>query len=82
MIRTQIRLTESQMECLRRLSAQSGRSMADLIRESVEMMLKAKRQPSRQERVERALRGAGRFRSGSSDGSRNHDRYFAEAIKR
>ncbi len=80
MIRTQIQLTESQLESLRRLSSQSGRSMADLIREGVDTIVAARRRPSRQQRVERALRAAGRFRSGSKDVSRKHDRYLAEAF--
>ena len=79
MIRTEVQLTESQIEGLRRLSAQSGRSIADLLRESVDAMLAARR-PSRQQRVERALRAAGRFRSGSSDVSRKHDLHFADAL--
>ena len=81
MVRTQIQLTHSQAQDLRRLSSESGRSMADLIREGVEVLLAAQRRPSRQERTERALRAAGRFRSGSSDTSRNHDRYLAEAFE-
>lgn len=35
MVRTQIRLTEDQHTALRRLSAATGRSVADLIREAV-----------------------------------------------
>ncbi len=81
MVRTQIQLTDSQVRDLRRLSSQSGRSMADLIREGVEVVLAAQHRPSRQERTQRALRAAGRFRSGSSDVSRNHDRYLAEAFE-
>lgn len=80
MIRTQVQLTEIQIESLRQLSSQSGRSMADLIREGVDAILAARRRPSREQRVERALRAAGRFRSGSTDISREHDRYLTEAF--
>ncbi len=80
MVRTQIQLTENQLDGLRRLSSQSGRSMSDLIREGVDAILAGRRQPSRQQRVERALRAAGRFRSGSRDVSRKHDRYLGEAF--
>ncbi len=80
MIRTHVHLTESQIEGLWRLSAQSGRSIADLVRESIDAMLTARRQPNRQDRVERALRAAGRFRSGASNVSRKHDRHVAEAF--
>ena len=39
MIRTQIQLTEEQMEALRRLAALKKKSMADLVRQSVELYL-------------------------------------------
>ena len=55
--------------------------MADLIREGVDAMLAGRQRPSRQELVERALRAAGRFRSGSRDVGRNHDRYLAKAFE-
>jgi hypothetical protein len=54
--------------------------MADLIREGVEVVLAAQHRPSRQEKTAQALRAVGRFGSGSSDVSRNHDRYLAEAF--
>jgi len=80
MVRTQIQLTVGQARDLRQLSSRSGRSMADLIREGVEVVLAAQHRPSRREKTAQALRAVGRFRSGSSDVSRNHDRYLAEAF--
>jgi len=81
MVRSQIQLTESQQDALRQLSASSGRSIAELVRESVDQLLAMRSQPTRQERRERALRVAGAFASGSADGSAEHDRYLAEAFK-
>ena len=82
MIRTQIQLTEEQARSLKRLAAARGRSMADLIREGVDLMLRSDRAEDRRERMSRASRAFGKFRSGKSDLSRKHDEYFAEATVR
>ena len=74
-------MTEDQLAALRRLSAESGRSISDLVREGVETVLGARRGPDRAERIGRALRVAGRFCSGTKDGSAQHDRYLAEAFR-
>ena len=80
MVRTQIQLTANQLAELRQLSAESGRAIADLVREGVEAYLRSQQQASRQDRITRALEAAGKFASGSSDGSAEHDRYLAEAF--
>ena len=82
MIRTQVQLTEDQHSALRRLSAATGRSIADLIREVVRQALSAAPPAARQDRVERASRLAGKFASGSSHGSAEHDRHLAEAFRK
>jgi predicted DNA-binding protein len=81
MVRTQIQLTEEQMKSLRRLAAATGRSIADLIRQSVEQYVAAQFGISREERIQRAIRATGRFSSGKSDISKEHDRYLAEAFR-
>ncbi|MBI3693717.1 MAG: ribbon-helix-helix domain-containing protein [Acidobacteria bacterium] len=48
MIRTQVQLTEPQLQALRQLSAQTGKSIADLVRQSVELYLRAQRRPTRE----------------------------------
>ncbi len=78
MVRTQIQLTERQIESLRSLADQTGRSMADLIRESVDSLLSSRREPSREERVRRALAAVGKFSSGESDIAERHDDYLNE----
>ena len=82
MVRTQIQLTEAQVKALRRLSAETGDSIADLIRQCVELYLDAKRRPDRRSRIERALGVVGRFSSGIKDVSRHHDRYLSEAFRK
>jgi hypothetical protein len=81
MVRTQIQLTEQQQAALRRLSASTGRSVADLIRQGVEALLASAPLPDKNAQVQRARRVAGRFRSGGTDGSTDHDRHLAEAFR-
>ena len=79
-IRTQIQLTEEQAEQLRRLAAQKQRSMADLIREALDDLLVRQDSGARQDRMRRATRAFGQFRSGTGDLSRRHDAHFADAV--
>jgi predicted DNA-binding protein len=72
-------LPEEQLQALRQLSAASGRSVADIIRQSVELYLSTQRRTSRAEQVQRALQAAGRFSLGTADGSADHDRHLAES---
>jgi gamma-glutamyl phosphate reductase len=80
MIRTQVQLTERQLESLRQASATTGRSVADLIREGVDHYLQGQVTPKREDRIERAISVAGRFGSRHSDVSANHDKHVAEAF--
>lgn len=79
MIRTQIQLSEEQSIKLKRLAAQQDKSVAELIRESIDEMLKAAPIADPAERQERALAAAGLFRTGDTDLAEEHDRYLAEA---
>jgi len=81
MIRTQIQLTEQQIQALRRLAAHKKRSLAELIRQSVELYLTHEAQTGKAERVQRALEAAGKFSSGTKDGSSQHDRHLADAYR-
>jgi len=80
MVRTQVQFTEEQVSKLRNLSAETGRSVADLVREGVDRYLVTRKQPDREELVRRALSLIGQFSSGPGDVSDNHDRYLAEAF--
>ncbi len=79
MVRTQIQLTEAQYEALRARSAAEGRSMADLIRTSVDALLRGPGSVGVEERRRRALAVIGRC-SGPADLSSQHDRHLAEAL--
>jgi hypothetical protein len=82
MIRTQVQLTDAQMQALRRLSAETGKSAAELIRNGIDQYLAGRRGPTAEDRIERAIKVAGAFASGGGDGSSEHDRYLAEAFER
>ena len=81
MIRTQVQLTSAQLEALRQASVATGRSVADLIRQGVDQYLAGRSELGREERIERAIKVAGRFSSGRNDVSANRDRHLAEAFE-
>ena len=80
MVRTQIQLTDEQVKALRALSAERQVSMAELIRRSIDNFVKRESHADREVVVSRARSLAGRFASGSADGSRDHDRHLADAF--
>ena len=80
MVRTQIRLTPEQVAALGKLSAERGVSVAHLIRVSIDEFVVRTRSQAREAIVARAKRPVGQFASDSSDGSAEHDRYFADSI--
>ena len=77
MVRTQIQLSEEQARALKALSARSGLSVAELIRRSIDSMLKSS-DGREEERRRRAIAAVGIGRSGFSDISVEHDKYLAE----
>lgn len=81
MVRTQVQLTEEQARALRKLAAEQGRSVADLIRKGVELVIASSWATDPDERISRAVALAGRFRSGLRDLSVEHDRYLGEAYR-
>jgi hypothetical protein len=80
MVRTQIQLTEEQAAAAKALAQREGRSLADVVRESLEIHLRSRGAMDRAELKRRALAAPGRFRSGSTDLATAHDRHLAEAF--
>ncbi len=80
MIRTQVQLTEDQHRALKARSRQLKVSMAELVRESVELYLLESGVRTPVEKRRRALAVVGRFRSGLRDLAADHDRYLEETF--
>jgi predicted DNA-binding protein len=78
MLRTQIRLTEEQHQALKSLASEQRVSVAKLIRQAVEDLLRQSSTLSRADTKLRAVTAAGRFRSGEKDLSTRHDDHLAE----
>lgn len=79
MIRTQIQLTEQQARELKAQAAEQGISLAELIRRRVSE--RGRVTVDAKARKQRLLDLAGRYRSGLSDVSNQHDRHLAEAFR-
>jgi hypothetical protein len=82
MIRTQIQLSEEQSLSLKRLAEAKGVSMAELVRQGVDLLIRQGNRPSPEQLRARAAAAAGRFRSGRKDVARRHDHYLADAMGR
>lgn len=82
MVRTQIQMTEEQMKRLKRMASIEHRSMAELIRQAVDIFITSKLGADIKEKQKRAIAAAGRFHSRLSDVSESHDKYLAEDFKR
>ena len=78
MVRTQIQLTEDQASRMKSAAARKGVSMAELIRQAIEMLLAKGIEKSEGELRHRALEAAGRFHSGSKTVAANHDSFLAK----
>jgi len=76
MIRTQISLTDEQMERLRRLAKRRGVSIAAVVRDAVDRCFEG---DERATRLERLLGAAGAFSSRTTNTSEDHDAVLEEA---
>ena len=81
MIRTQIQLTEEQSEALKKLAAREGKTVAELVRQGVDQLIRSRSRVDQTELRRRALAVAGKFHAGDEDLSTEHDRYAAEAFE-
>jgi hypothetical protein len=82
MVRTQIQLTEEQVTALKKLALSRHLSIAELIRQAVDNILKSSTAIDMEERKKRAINAAGRFSSGKRDIAREHDKYLTEAFSK
>jgi len=80
LVRTQIQFTKTQSSRLKTLASSRGLSVADLVRRAVDTLLRSGVSIDIEEKRRRAVAAAGRFRSGVSDLSVNHDRYLEDSF--
>jgi predicted Ser/Thr protein kinase len=81
MVRTQIQLTEDQAKKVKKIAAHRGVSMAEVIRDAIDGVIRPEARTVPEDRRKRALDIVGKFRSGKRDVSKRHDAYLAEALK-
>jgi hypothetical protein len=81
MVQTQVQLTEEQARALRNLAPTRQVSVAELIRQSVDTLIRPSGEIDMEERRRRAIAAAGRFRSGASNVSAKHDEHLADAFQ-
>jgi Arc/MetJ-type ribon-helix-helix transcriptional regulator len=79
MVRTQIQLTEEQVARLKQELAGARISMAEAIRQALEMWLAARPRTDKDEIRRRALAIVGTMDFGADDVAVNHDKYLDEA---
>lgn len=80
MVRTQIQLTEEQVKALKKMALSRHLSIAEIIRQAVDTVIRTNTVVDIEERRKMAIDIVGRFSSGKRDISRKHDTYLAEAF--
>jgi LAS superfamily LD-carboxypeptidase LdcB len=79
MVRKQIQLTPEQARALKEMAAKEGKSVAELIRISLDDMLRAGGIKTQADLRRKASAAAGKI-SGPKNLSEEHDTYFAKAL--
>jgi hypothetical protein len=80
MIRIQVRLTPEQVCALQHLAKQEGKSVVELIRLSVDAMLRTNQTIDQKVRWEKAIAAAGKLHCSFEGLSTHHDRYLIESF--
>ena len=80
MVRTQIQLTDAQARGLKALAAAEGRSMAEVIRDGVDAILRSRGVVDRDALKARSIAALGRFKSGTRNLGSHHDDHLADAF--
>jgi hypothetical protein len=73
-------LTEEQVKALKKIALSRHLSIAEIIRQAVDTVIRTNTMVDIEERRKRAIDIVGRFSSGKRDISRKHDTYLAEAF--
>lgn len=80
MIRTQIQLTSEQAQSLKKIAAREKKSVSELIRLSVDALIRSNRIDSQRELRQKAIAVAGKLK-GPANLAANHDGYLSEAFE-
>jgi len=80
-IRTQVQLSEQQVQVLKEMAIKREASMAELIRQAIDRWIETEGVVSKEERKRRAKAAVGQFHSGLGDLAENHDKYLAEGYE-
>ena len=81
LIRIQVQVTGAQADFLRALGAETGRSLADLVREAVDGLIQEHQGIDPETIRASALGAVGQFRSARGDVAEEHDRYLGDAFE-
>jgi hypothetical protein len=79
MVRTQIQITPEQARALKQLASREGKSVAELIRISVDSLLRAGGIQDQDALRRKAMTAAGKL-SGPHNLAANHDQFLVEAF--
>lgn len=84
MVRTQIQITERQAEEVKRIARARRVSVAEIIREALDHLIRSGTVVTiaAEDRRARALNAVGKFSSGKREISRKHDKYLSEAFRK
>lgn len=82
MLRTQIQLTEEQAKRIKAAAARRGVSMAELVRQAIDLFIRRSGEKSDDEMRDRAIAAAGSFHSRRRDVAQRHDEYLAEDYRK
>ncbi len=78
MVRTQIQLPEEQVMFLKKMSADRRESMAEIIRQAIDLLYNSTKDEENEQRRKQAIAAAGRFRSGAGNMAAHHDSFLAD----
>ena len=81
MIRTQIQITERQVQQLKIVAAREKKSVAEVIREAIDLRLQRETGLDDATLRQRAIELAGKYHAGVEDLAEDHDRYLVEAFE-
>jgi hypothetical protein len=78
MIRTQVQFTQEQWQALKKIAASRHVSIAELVRQSVDQLIRSPENQKIDEYRRLAVAIVGKYKSESSDVSTNHDKYLSD----